>query len=99
MATSSEKLVATAQTSAATATTQQAQVHQPRLAEEISGHAEGRLHQRIGKRVRARQQSGRGNVDIETLRDHRDHGIDRPREQSLGEDHEGDDFQDGRNSE
>ena len=75
---------------------QQAQIHQPSLAEEVSGDAQRGLHQCIGKRVGAREQCGRFHLDGEIVRDHGDDGIDGAREQRLRENHEADDFQDGR---
>ena len=76
---------------------EQAQVHQPGLAEEIAGDAERRLHQRIGEGEGAREQRSGLHIDREVGGDHRDHGIDRAGEQRLRKDHEGDDFQDRRN--
>src|SRR5947208_8916818 len=95
MATSSEKLVATAQTSADNAITS-IQIHQPGLAEEVSGDAQRGLHQCVWKCVGARKQCSGFYVDGEIARDHGDDGIDGAREQRLRENHEADDFQDGR---
>jgi hypothetical protein len=54
------------------------------------------LHQCVWKCVGARKQCSGFHVDGEIARDHGDDGIDGAREQRLRENHEADDFQDGR---
>ena len=75
---------------------QRHQIHQPGLAEEVSGDAQRGLHQCVWKCVGARKQCSGFYVDGEIARDHGDDGIDCAREQRLRENHEADDFQDGR---
>ena len=74
-----------------------ADIHQPRLAEEIADGAERRLHDGVGKRERARQQRRGFHVDREIGGDLRNHRIDGAREQRRGENHQADDSEDGWN--
>ncbi len=74
---------------------QQAEIHQPGLAEEVAGDAQRGLHQRIREGEGARQQRGRVHLDREIIRDQGDHGIDCAREQGLRKNHEADDFKTG----
>ena len=77
----------------------EADIHQPRLAEEIADGAERGLHDGVGKRERARQQRRGFYVDREIGGDLRNHRIDGAREQRRGENHQADDSEDGRNGE
>src|SRR5215468_1212820 len=74
---------------------QQAEIHQPGLAEEVAGDAQRGLHQRIRQGEGARQQRGRLHVDREIVRDHWNHGFDCACEEGLRKNHKADDFQDG----
>ena len=75
---------------------QHAGVHQPGLAEEIAGDAQHRLDQRVGKGEGGRQQRRGLHVDGEIGSDHRNDRIDRAGENRLGEDDEGNDFENRR---
>ena len=76
---------------------QQAHVHQSGLAEMIAERTQHRLHQRIGKRERGRQQRGRLHIDGEIGGDLRNERIDRTGEDGGCEHHQADDFEGGGN--